>query len=202
MEDLEVLALRRLVGTTAKRRKEVAWTLGVNEQSLYQIVAGVPLESGKARGVGRALKAKLTRHFPGWMSDLGQQSGAASHDWKQGKTLDAPSSFTLPAKQTWEELLQTKELPQTFVVPMPDDALAPNVARGTDLIFSTTAEPHPLRGVLVQDHTGRRYIRRYAQGLGAAWTAQAVSAGYVSLESERDGLTLLAVMTGRLDGTI
>jgi len=66
--DIEVEALRRLAGSTAARRKEVARVLGVNEQSIYQIVKGVPLESGQPRRVGRQLKQKLYRHYPDWLS--------------------------------------------------------------------------------------------------------------------------------------
>ena len=65
--DIEVEALRRLVGTTAARRKDVALVLRVNEQSIYQIVKGVPLESGQPRRVGRQLKQKLDRHYPNWL---------------------------------------------------------------------------------------------------------------------------------------
>lgn len=54
----------------------------------------------------------------------------------------------------------------------------------------------------MQDKGGRRYIRRYAEGPNGTWLAQALSEGYVSLDSKADGLILLAVMTGRLDGAI
>jgi hypothetical protein len=65
--DLAVEALRRLVGASAAKRKEIAAALDFNEQSIYQIVAGVPLVSGRPRTVGRRLREKLDAHYPGWL---------------------------------------------------------------------------------------------------------------------------------------
>lgn len=82
MSDPLVIALTRLCGgkgrAAAARRAEVADQLGVNEQSLYQIVSGVKLSSGRERTVGRELREKLDRHFPGWLTaeDAAQVSAA------------------------------------------------------------------------------------------------------------------------------
>lgn len=148
-----------------------------------------------------------------------ERAGRKPENWLDGRAVAAPppqphpsarglahdmihGPWTLPPTLSWEEIMRSSEFPGSFVVAMPDDALAPNVPRGTRLIFEPDAEPVPLRGVLVQDATGRRYIRRYAEAPGGAWRAEALREGYVSLESERDGLALLAVMVGRLDGAI
>lgn len=64
--DDAVRALHLLIGDTAERRREIAEVIGANEQSLYQIVRGIPLSSGKKRTVGRELREKLDAHFPGW----------------------------------------------------------------------------------------------------------------------------------------
>lgn len=68
MEDHLVQALQRLIENTPGGRKAVADAIRANEQSLYQIVAGVPLSSGRARSVGRRLREKLDNAFPGWAS--------------------------------------------------------------------------------------------------------------------------------------
>lgn len=72
--DPDIEALRRLVGTSVERRLEVADRLGANEQTIYQIIRGVPLKSGKPRGIGRKLREALDTHFPGWRaaSQLGE----------------------------------------------------------------------------------------------------------------------------------
>ena len=84
---------------------------------------------------------------------------------------------------------------------MPDDALAPDTPRGLVLHFSTEAAPVIGHGVLVQDAAGGRHVRRYAQGLGGAWRAEARNTAYMTLHSG-DGVQLLAVVTGRDSGEV
>jgi len=122
-------------------------------------------------------------------------SGGAAH------TL-SHVAYTLPATLSWEALMQKTKLPGQFVLHAPDDALAPRIAKGTGLIFDVGRDPTPGVGVLVEDKTGRRYVRRYAEAPGGSWQAQALHAAYATLEPERDGAVVLAVMTGRLDGNV
>jgi len=66
MNDPIVESLRRLVaqhgGAVA-----VADKIGVNDQTIYQILKGIKLPSGRPKGVGPALRAKLDEHYPGWL---------------------------------------------------------------------------------------------------------------------------------------
>lgn len=66
MADPLVEALRALVEREGGRHA-VARKIGVNEQSLYQILRGIPLPSGKPRGVGAKLREKLNVAYPGWI---------------------------------------------------------------------------------------------------------------------------------------
>lgn len=109
---------------------------------------------------------------------------------------------TKPPMITWEAIMQLDTLPPRFIVEMPDDALSPSVPRGMELVFECAAQPRPGYGVLVLDRHGRRYIRRYAEGLGGAWAAQATNPAFLTLQSERDGLVLIATMTGRNSGLV
>lgn len=111
----------------------------------------------------------------------------------------SPSPFKLPVSITWEQLMQSKELPERFVVETPDDALAPNLPRGTAVVFERASAAQPGECVLVQDSRGARYMRRYVQGVGGAFTAQALNDAYVTLDSGRDGLRVLAVMAWRAE---
>lgn len=81
MSDPLVEALTRLCGGTERaakaRRQEVAERLEVNEQTLYQIIKGIKLESGRPRTVGRELREKLDRHFPGWATTDEEAAPAA-----------------------------------------------------------------------------------------------------------------------------
>jgi SOS-response transcriptional repressor LexA len=98
--------------------------------------------------------------------------------------------------------MQTADLPGAFVLPMPDDALSPSIARGTRLIFERGGHAVPGVGVLVQTPDGRRYVRRFVEAPGGAWLAQAPNPSYATLHSTQDQLRVLAVMTGRLDGSV
>ena len=44
----------------------VANAIAVNDQSLYQILTGVKLASGRPKGIGPALREKLNQRYPGW----------------------------------------------------------------------------------------------------------------------------------------
>lgn len=46
--------------------RAVADRAGVDDQSLYQIISGVKLPSGNAKGVGPTIQRKLDAAFPGW----------------------------------------------------------------------------------------------------------------------------------------
>lgn len=62
-----VAALERLVAREGGRIK-VADEIGVNEQSLYQILQRVPhSNTGKPRSVGPSIRRKLSARYPGWM---------------------------------------------------------------------------------------------------------------------------------------
>jgi hypothetical protein len=107
----------------------------------------------------------------------------------------------LPPELSWEATMKSDRLPPQFRVAMPDEALD-GLPAGTILLFSCEEKPTIGAGVLVEDATGRRYVRRYAEGTGGRWLAQATRSAYLTLDSERDGLKLLAVMTGRMSGTV
>lgn len=109
----------------------------------------------------------------------------------------------------WRTIVETKTaLPTRFRREVPDDALwSPTeggTPRGTPVVFVTTAAaPPPGVGVLVEDGDGQRYVRVYRQGPAGAWIAAARNANYLTLESEKHGLRLLAVAENRLlDGQL
>lgn len=111
--------------------------------------------------------------------------------------------FDTPPLITWEELMQSTELPPLFMVAMPDDSMSPRIERGTELIFSRTDAPGPGKGVLVRDQAGQLHVRRYRQGSGGQWIAQAVNeADFAPLDSERQQLQIVAVLRGVMSGRI
>jgi hypothetical protein len=93
--------------------------------------------------------------------------------------------------------MQIEVIPEMFTLQVPDGALAPRLQKGEKLVFQRTETATPRQCILVETASGERYMRRYAQGAGGAWQAQAVDDAYVSLDAERDGLRILAVMIYR-----
>jgi len=99
--------------------------------------------------------------------------------------------------------MHSNELPELFSLDMPDDSMAPRIERGTSLIFSTTDQPGPGKGVLVRDNGGHLYVRRYRQGRGPLWQAQALNdTDFETLDSDRDGLVVVAVLRGVMSGRL
>lgn len=98
-------------------------------------------------------------------------------------------------------MMNWADLPEHFTLDMPDDSMSPATPRGTRLIFDRAeSAPTPGHGVLVIDSHGDFYIRRYQQGAGGRWIAQATNTAYAPLESDRDALRIIAIVTGRMSG--
>lgn len=118
------------------------------------------------------------------------------------RELSDPAPIIDPTTLTWESVVQSLELPSRFKLAVPDDALAPTTPKGVILIFSTELRPAVGTGVLVQDETGRRYIRMFAEGPGGTWIAAARAEGYLSLDSRQHQLRILAVVEAKVDGRV
>jgi hypothetical protein len=127
--------------------------------------------------------------------------GALAHDMN-------PTAHDHPPLLTWEVIVNGGVLPKRFRCEVPDDALwSPTeggTARGTPVVFVTTDQPPvPGTGVLVEDKHGERYVRIYRQALSGAWLAAARNPNYLTLDSGKHGLRLLAVAENRLlDGQL
>ena len=115
----------------------------------------------------------------------------------------SPQPFKVPPITPWEEIRDMKRLPRTFTVPMPDDSMAGTNAKGTPLYFETGLEPEPGQGVYVVDRHGERNVRRFKKASGTRWIAEVENTkDFESLDSEKDGLKVLAVLRGVLSGRI
>jgi len=95
--------------------------------------------------------------------------------------------------------MQSTELPPRFVLEVPDSSLAPNLPRGTSVVFECADRAEPGDCVLVKAASGTRYIRRYAQGRDGQWLAQAIDPAFVTLQSGAHGLVVEAVMAWRAE---
>jgi len=107
MSYLLVDSLRRLCEAQGGT-KALAKVLQVHDQSLYQIISGIKLPSGKPRGIGRNLREKLDKHFPGWDMVL-----ASKPRGLPATTIQAPpasGSALLTAQQERDAVARLGEL--------------------------------------------------------------------------------------------
>ena len=115
--------------------------------------------------------------------------GAVAQDMSQARPI-----VELP-RYKWEQLM-TADLSQPFELVVEDDALAPEIFKGCIARFDSGRQPAPGRPVLVRDASGRHYLRDYQAGASGRWQAVARARGFAPLDSEADGLQLVAVMKG------
>lgn len=112
------------------------------------------------------------------------------------------SPYKVPSTTVWGDLMKMKTLPASFTAPMPDDSMAGSIDKGTVIYFETGIEPTPGHGVLVEDKFKAWHVRRYKKGIGSAWSAEAANSDHPSFDSERDGIKLLAVVSGIMSGKL
>lgn len=110
-----------------------------------------------------------------------------AHDLSQFKPEHAPLL-------DWGALMEATKLAQIFWTTLPDDSMAPRAPAGKRVCFDRGMTPMPGDGVLVADALGAVYFRLYRAGPAGRWTAAALNSAYQDLESERDGLRVLAVL--------
>lgn len=109
------------------------------------------------------------------------------------QAMSLVNTILTPQLLEWDALTMNP-LPKAFKVAAPDDSMAPRLRTGQLVEFETGLDPRPGDGVLVSDGEGVRYIRLYRQGRHGHWEALADNPGYQPLSSERDSLTVLAVL--------
>lgn len=199
--DPDVLALIALCGGKDNKavRAQVADAIHASEQTLYQIVNGIPLKSGKPRGVGRDLRGRLDREFPGWRNEQPAVGGVKGPQETPSlaQQLSHPEPIMVPRTIDWESLM-SEQLPPFFRAVLPDDAMGIDYPKGAVVNFTTTELPARARDlVLVADSDGAVYFREFQQGRGDKWQAVALVSGYAPLDSESDGLRVLAISMGR-----
>jgi hypothetical protein len=88
------------------------------------------------------------------------------------------------------------ELGREFQTVMPDASMAPDVPKGATVILVTGVEPEPGDYVLLVDSHGHHSLREYRLVRPGHWQAHALNPAFLPLDSERDGLRVLAVFEG------
>lgn len=186
----------------------LARLLGRSDSQVSQWIKGSPdSKTGKPRGL-RPSSCRLIEAAAGkprgWLDADHTAEGAAAASpifarqaiLTNGEIEISPHS--MPPTLSWEKLLTAhRDLPTEFTAAVPDDALQDTSPKGTLFAFRRDIAPIPGRAVLVRDKAGSLYMRRYTQGVGARWFAQATNDAYATLDSERDGLSILGVAVAK-----
>ena len=193
----------RLKLAREKRRlsqDELAARTGMKQSNISKIEKG-----GIGQTAGIARLALALQVDPAWL-ELGIGQEPAWDSVQEGKpapwggvrfselsqTMRHVGATVVPT-YTWGAIVNAN-LPKEFFVAAPDDAMSPRVKAGKLLRFATSVEPSPGDGVLIADRDGNAYFRLYRQRRAGTWPAVALNEAYHALDSEADGLRVLAVL--------
>lgn len=106
-------------------------------------------------------------------------------------------AYKVPPTIRWEELMRAADtLPGEFFVLLQDDAMAPKAGKGAKVQFDRGRQPEPGDAVLVKDRAGQVHFREFRLKRSAGWEAFAYNPAYPTLDSEEDGLEVVAVFSG------
>ena len=115
----------------------------------------------------------------------------------QAHGMSHQQQIVTPTRMTWEDL-SVLDLNRPFELVVLDDALAPEIFRGCVAQFEPVSLRKPVAGrpVLVRDKDGAHYLRDFEQGPSGRFQAVARQRGFAALDSEADGLLIVATMKG------
>ena len=184
---------------------ELAAKVGVRQSAIGNVEAGTRQRPRDLVAIATALQVS-----PEWLETGKGEEPTAEIPTSTGQVVLRPldkSTVTSDCKNIrWEDLVTMMDaggqVPARFVISMPDDSMAPTTPQGTNLIMERGIPPTPGHGVLVRDAQGTYHLRRYQQATAGRWQAQATNPAYATLENERDGLVIVAVVTCKISGLI
>jgi phage repressor protein C with HTH and peptisase S24 domain len=140
-----------------------------------------------ATGDARAQESK-SNWIGSQRSNAGAGIGGVAQEMSHPQVSDSPP---VP----WEVPMNS-DSPETFSVRVLDDSMAPLLRSGHLVDFSRSLTARAGDVVLVSDSQGHWFVRTFVQRRPGVWLAVASNPAYQALESERDGLVVLAVFTG------
>ena len=169
---------------------DLAALAGVSQGTIGNIESGLRKEPRELLAIARAVQV-----LPEWLKS-GRGPRTVLEIVKAHPMSPDDVKLTPQIKTVQWGLVVPSGLPEVFEVAVPDDAMSPRVRAGQTVIFDTREKARPGDGVLVSDSDGAWFFRLYRQGRGGAWEAHAENPAYQTLDSVRDGLTVLAVLSG------
>jgi hypothetical protein len=184
-------------------RRGMGWAdlgrkIGATDQTMHnwKTRGGIPAARYKAIAdcLGWSIDAMLSDDWtpaqhPNGGPHLGVREPAPAHYMSHPPFEDAPSVIA------WERILK-EPLKAEFQTLMPDASMEPDVPRGARVIFVTGVEVEPGDWALVRDPDGHLYLRVIRQLKPGRWEAHALNPAFLPMDSERDGLAVVAVFDG------
>lgn len=169
-------------------QSELATRAGVSPGTIGNIEAGTRDAPRDVVEIATALGVS-----PMWLKrglgPMRPQSRGAAHDMSQSAT-------TMPLQRVAWEQLMAADLSKPFELVVIDDSLGPDLYPGCVVRLDPNKAPQAGRPVLVRDSVGRHYLRDYQVAGSGRWQAVARQRGYAPLDSEADGLRVVATMKG------
>lgn len=177
---------------------ELARLLGFPKMKshLSNIKAG---RRGMGDDLAQAIEAAIDKP-PGWMDQHHPHAGETPAEYKVAHDMSHHlASDDLPMIK-WEDLMELDPVPDLFRTILNDDALAPDLPRGTEVLWTTRRRISPGRAMLVRDQHGHVHARICHQGNAPGqWRAIATNAAFLSYDSGDIGVSVVAVYKGRLE---
>lgn len=201
VKDYRVAALRALEAECGGKQVLLAGRINKSASQISQWYSGVrTISEETARDIER-----LARKPPGWMDvprDVKEPFtpyAVSPHSASGvGHEMSHPGQTIEPQEVSWEEIVSGAKLSSLFVLPLPDDANAPEYPAGTSIIWSTTKTPAINSLVLVRDSHGTHHVRRYHQGRKpGSWHATPSNPAYATFDAAEDALSVVAVAAYR-----
>jgi hypothetical protein len=170
---------------------DMAKAAGVSSGAVSQWISGETksLKASSAHGL-----EKLTGWRSEWWS-TGKPPKEVSGLTKGAHAMSLPGGKVVPPTIDWGALMST-DLGDEFETALPDNAMAPDAPKGARCIFVTGIEPQAGDWVLAFDADGNYYCREYRLLKPGRWELHAMNSAFLPLDSERDGLEVVAVFDG------
>lgn len=213
LREFSFLALRYPITAMATvdhtRRANLAWLaaraggvralsaqLGKAESQVSQWINASPdSKTGKPRGMSsnscREIETML-KLDPGWMDEQHLFAGEEPAPYSVAQDMSYSKVEHAPLLIWGTEMLADGTF--IFWVALPDDSMAPRAPQGKLICFDTRMTPRRGDGVIVRETAGTLYFRVYRPGAGGRFTAHAINPDFDALDSERDGLEVVAVL--------
>lgn len=153
--------------------------------------------TGKVDKHNLAVLARLMRRDVAWFLVNRSRGEPPPQELHQAQTLSHVESMLSMTTLTWTQMMTTGEiLPDIFKLQIQTDEMAPRVSIGAWVQFSAAlaSQVRPGDGVLLRDSSGGIHFRIYKAARPGIWEAHAENRNYEPLISDRDGLSVLAVL--------